>query len=65
MESVSQQKLDYFNKGKTVEMNKKALALLRENNIVSIVQLLVGLPDETKESMLQNELLLKEGGGLI
>lgn len=60
MESVSQQNLDYFNKETTIEMNKKTLELLRKNNIVSIVQLLIGLPDENKESMLQNKVLLTE-----
>lgn len=60
MESALQKRLDDFNKGTTTEQNKRALDLLRENDIISIVQVLVGSPDETRESLLETNVRIKE-----
>lgn len=60
MESALQQRLDYFNKDATIELNKRALVLLREHDIISIVQVLVGLPEETHETLQKNGIILKD-----
>ena len=51
MESPLQQRLDYFNKKTTIELNKLTLDLLKKHDIISIVQVLAGLPDETYETL--------------
>lgn len=51
MESALQQRLDYFNKKTTTELNKLTLDLLKKHDIISIVQVLAGLPDETHETL--------------
>ncbi|WP_424355521.1 B12-binding domain-containing radical SAM protein [Methanobacterium sp. MBAC-LM] len=51
MESPLQQRLDYFNKKTTIELNKLTLDLLKKHDIISIVQVLAGLPDETCETL--------------
>ena len=49
VESASQNRLDILNKKTTVDQNKEAIALLRANDIVSIVQTIIGFSDETIE----------------
>ncbi len=51
MESALQQRLDYFNKKTNTELNKLTLDLLKKHDIISIVQVLAGLPDETQETL--------------
>lgn len=60
LESALQQRLDFFNKETTIEQNKQTLALLREHDIISIVQVLVGLPEETPETLKETGCMLKE-----
>ncbi|MBK7275848.1 MAG: magnesium-protoporphyrin IX monomethyl ester anaerobic oxidative cyclase [Betaproteobacteria bacterium] len=50
-EAAAQLKLDRFNKETTIEQNKKAIRLLRENGIVSEAQFIVGLENETAETL--------------
>ncbi len=51
VESASQNRLDVLNKRTTIDQNKEAIALLRANDIVSIVQTIIGFPDETIEGI--------------
>jgi anaerobic magnesium-protoporphyrin IX monomethyl ester cyclase len=60
VESALQNRLDNLNKGTNIEQNKKALQLLRKNNIISIAQILVGLPEETPETLQKTAYLIKE-----
>ena len=50
-EAAAQLKLDRFNKETTIAQNKKAIQLLRENGIVSEAQFIVGLENETAETL--------------
>ncbi|MBK5915533.1 magnesium-protoporphyrin IX monomethyl ester anaerobic oxidative cyclase [Rhodocyclus purpureus] len=50
-EAAAQLKLDLFNKETTVAQNKKAIDLLRANGIVTEAQFIVGLENETKETI--------------
>jgi anaerobic magnesium-protoporphyrin IX monomethyl ester cyclase len=50
-EAAAQLKLDRFNKETTVAQNKKAIDLLRKNGIVSEAQFIVGLENETVETL--------------
>ena len=50
-EAAAQLKLDLFNKETTVAQNKKAIQLLRENGIVVEAQFIVGLENETAETL--------------
>jgi anaerobic magnesium-protoporphyrin IX monomethyl ester cyclase len=50
-EAAAQLKLDRFNKETTVAQNKKAIRLLRENGIVAEAQFIVGLENETAETL--------------
>lgn len=50
-EAAAQLKLDRFNKETTVAQNKKAIQLLRDNGIVAEAQFIVGLENETKETL--------------
>ncbi|MGB0129654.1 MAG: magnesium-protoporphyrin IX monomethyl ester anaerobic oxidative cyclase [Rhodocyclaceae bacterium] len=50
-EAAAQLKLDLFNKETTVGQNKKAIALLRKNGIVAEAQFIVGLENETAETL--------------
>ena len=50
-EAAAQLKLDRFNKETTIEQNKKAIRLLREAGIVSEAQFIVGLENETAETL--------------
>ncbi len=50
-EAAAQMKLDRFNKETTVEQNRKAIALLRGAGIVVEAQFIVGLENETRETL--------------
>jgi anaerobic magnesium-protoporphyrin IX monomethyl ester cyclase len=50
-EAAAQLKLDRFNKETTVAQNKKAIALLRQAGIVVEAQFIVGLENETAETL--------------
>jgi anaerobic magnesium-protoporphyrin IX monomethyl ester cyclase len=50
-EAAAQLKLDRFNKETTVAQNKKAIELLRKAGIVSEAQFIVGLDNETVETL--------------
>jgi anaerobic magnesium-protoporphyrin IX monomethyl ester cyclase len=50
-EAAAQLKLDRFHKETTVAQNKKAVRLLREAGIVVEAQFIVGLENETKETL--------------
>jgi len=50
-EAAAQLKLDRFNKETTIAQNKRAIELLRENGIVSEAQFIVGLENETAETL--------------
>ena len=50
-EAAAQLKLDRFNKETTIAQNKRAIELLRKNGIVSEAQFIVGLENETPETL--------------
>jgi len=50
-EAAAQLNLDLFNKETTVAQNKRAIELLRQNGIVAEAQFIVGLDNETKETL--------------
>jgi anaerobic magnesium-protoporphyrin IX monomethyl ester cyclase len=50
-EAAAQLKLDRFNKETTVAQNKKAIQLLRQHGIVAEAQFIVGLENETPETL--------------
>jgi anaerobic magnesium-protoporphyrin IX monomethyl ester cyclase len=50
-EAAAQMKLDLFNKETTVAQNKEAIRLLREADIFTEAQFIVGLDNETKETL--------------
>ncbi len=50
-EAAAQLKLDRFNKETTIAQNKKAIKLLREAGIVTEAQFIVGLENETAETL--------------
>lgn len=50
-EAAAQLQLDRFNKETTIEQNKKAIRLLREAGIVTEAQFIVGLENETAETI--------------
>ena len=50
-EAAAQLKLDRFNKETTIAQNKKAIALLRDAGIVTEAQFIVGLENETAETL--------------
>lgn len=51
VESASQKRLDFLNKKTTIDQNKEAISLLRANDIVSIVQTIIGFSDESIEGL--------------
>lgn len=51
LESSTDELLESLNKGTTVDMNKRALDLARENDIMTEASFMVGGPNETKESI--------------
>ncbi|MFD2235694.1 magnesium-protoporphyrin IX monomethyl ester anaerobic oxidative cyclase [Phaeospirillum tilakii] len=50
-EAAAQLNLDLFNKETTVAQNKRAIELLRKNGIVAEAQFIVGLDNETAETL--------------
>jgi anaerobic magnesium-protoporphyrin IX monomethyl ester cyclase len=50
-EAAAQLKLDRFNKETTIAQNKKAITLLRDAGIVAEAQFIVGLENETRETL--------------
>jgi anaerobic magnesium-protoporphyrin IX monomethyl ester cyclase len=50
-ESSSDAMLESLNKGTDVDMNKRAIDLLRENDIMSEASFMIGFPNETWESV--------------
>ncbi|WP_239651743.1 magnesium-protoporphyrin IX monomethyl ester anaerobic oxidative cyclase [Neosynechococcus sphagnicola] len=50
-EAAAQLKLNLFRKETTIEDNKRAVQLLRQNGIVAEVQFIMGLPNETLETI--------------
>jgi anaerobic magnesium-protoporphyrin IX monomethyl ester cyclase len=50
-EAAAQLKLDRFNKETTIAQNRKAIQLLRQNGIVAEAQFIVGLENETVETL--------------
>ncbi len=50
-ESTAQECLDYIKKDLSIEESREALRLLREVGIVTETSMILGLPDETKESV--------------
>ncbi|MFN3447285.1 MAG: magnesium-protoporphyrin IX monomethyl ester anaerobic oxidative cyclase [Roseococcus sp.] len=50
-EAAAQLQLDRFHKETTIAQNKKAIQLLRENGIVTEAQFIVGLENETPETL--------------
>ncbi|WP_250265685.1 B12-binding domain-containing radical SAM protein [Rhodovastum atsumiense] len=52
-EAAAQLKLDLFNKETTIAQNRKATGLLRKNGIVAEAQFIVGLENETPETLEQ------------
>ena len=50
-EAAAQLKLDRFNKETTIAQNKRAIELLRKNGIVAEAQFIVGLENETPETL--------------
>jgi anaerobic magnesium-protoporphyrin IX monomethyl ester cyclase len=50
-EAAAQLNLDRFRKETTVEQNKKAIELLRKNGIVTEAQFIVGMENETHETL--------------
>ena len=50
-EAAAQMKLDRFHKETTIEQNRKAIALLRGAGIVVEAQFIVGLENETRETL--------------
>ncbi|WP_373508698.1 magnesium-protoporphyrin IX monomethyl ester anaerobic oxidative cyclase [Thiocapsa sp.] len=50
-EAAAQLNLDRFVKETTIEENKRAIRLLRENGIVTEAQFIVGLENETRETL--------------
>lgn len=54
MEAAVQTRLNQFHKETTIEMNRKSLELLRLNDIISIVQIQIGHPDDDQEFLQQS-----------
>jgi anaerobic magnesium-protoporphyrin IX monomethyl ester cyclase len=51
VEAATQDRLEEVNKKTTVNHNARSIQLLRDNGIVSIVQTIIGFPDETPERL--------------
>ena len=60
IESGSQKILDIINKGTTVEQNKNVIKFAKESGIKVKAFLIVGLPGETKETIIETEKFLEE-----
>jgi anaerobic magnesium-protoporphyrin IX monomethyl ester cyclase len=59
-EAAAQLKLDRFNKETTIAQNKKAIQLLREAGIVTEAQFIVGLENETAETLEETYLMARD-----
>jgi len=59
-EAAAQLKLDRFNKETTIAQNRKAIELLRANGIVAEAQFIVGLENETKETLEETYRMARE-----
>jgi anaerobic magnesium-protoporphyrin IX monomethyl ester cyclase len=59
-EAAAQLKLDRFNKETTVAQNKKAIQLLRGAGIVVEAQFIVGLENETRETLEETYLMARD-----
>jgi anaerobic magnesium-protoporphyrin IX monomethyl ester cyclase len=59
-EAAAQLKLDRFNKEIKLHQSKKAIALLRANGIVAEAQFIVGLENETPETLEETYAMAKE-----
>ncbi|WP_127079104.1 magnesium-protoporphyrin IX monomethyl ester anaerobic oxidative cyclase [Rhodomicrobium lacus] len=59
-EAAAQLNLDLFNKETTVAQNKKAIDLLRANGIVTEAQFIVGLENETLETLEETYKMVRE-----
>jgi tRNA A37 methylthiotransferase MiaB len=53
VESLSDKTLRFYRKGQTVEMAKKAMAMLKQTNILLVCNFLLGSPGETEEDMME------------
>ncbi|MEI6564041.1 MAG: radical SAM protein [bacterium] len=51
VEAVNQATLDLFRKDAKVDQGKRAIELINEHNIISETSFVMGMPDETKETM--------------
>lgn len=60
IESGSDKMLKYFKKGTSVDMNKKAVNILKNNNIKIQASFISGFPVETKEDIKLTEQFIKE-----
>lgn len=61
-EAAAQLKLDLFNKETTIAQNKKAIELLKKNGIVAEAQFIVGLENETAETLEQTYQMAMDWG---
>ncbi|ACI97732.1 magnesium-protoporphyrin IX monomethyl ester anaerobic oxidative cyclase [Rhodospirillum centenum] len=61
-EAAAQLKLDLFNKETTIAQNKKAIELLQKNGIVAEAQFIVGLENETAETLEQTYQMAMDWG---
>ncbi len=59
-EAAAQMKLDLFNKETTVAQNKKAIKLLQDAGMVVEAQFIVGLENETAETLEETYLMAKD-----
>ena len=59
-EAVAQLNLDLFNKETTVSQNKKAIQLLQKHGIVAEAQFIVGLENETRETLEQTYQMVRD-----
>ena len=53
VESLSDETLHFYRKGQTVEMATKAMAMLKQTNIMLVCNFLFGSPGETEEDMMR------------
>lgn len=60
LETTDQNALDAYKKDMTVEQSKKAIELVHKHGIVTETSIIVGLPDETKLSIKQKLIGVKE-----
>jgi len=61
-EAAAQLNLDRFVKETTIEQNKRAIQLLRQNGIVTEAQFIVGLENETRETLEETYQMVMDWG---